>query len=165
MGDADRGQRAGPLESAPRPCRRDPVGAAAAAVLDDPVRRVELDDRVSIQTAPRPRRDAEPRPGADPGRLDPGQVEVGEEVIGEGGPRPERSAIASKARSRGTSISISALTGPIGGAILCPARLRTVTEMRKIRVARRSHATILQETREGESAIFTSVRHSAADQA
>ena len=81
--DADPGQPARPLEQLPDRRRRDPVRAAAAAVLDDPVGRVELvDRRVHPDRAPA-RADPEAGAGADAGGLDPGQVEAGEEVVGE----------------------------------------------------------------------------------
>ena len=103
----------GPSSQLPDRGRGDPVRAPAAAVLDDPVRLLELGDRrVHPERARGEGLEAEPGAGADPRGVDPRQVEVGEEVVGEGG-AAARSHEPSKPPLAGTSISISALTGPI----------------------------------------------------
>jgi hypothetical protein len=76
----------GAVQKETRTLASDPgPSVSSQAVVDDPVRRVELDDR-RVRPGPVQRHfEAKPRPGAQPRRLDPGEVEAGDEVVGEGG--------------------------------------------------------------------------------
>ena len=112
---------AGTLGQLPERDRGDAVEATAATVLDQPVRRLGLDDRRVHPDPPRPHGDAKARPRTDPGRLDPGEVEVGEEVVGEGRPQGEIGDRLEGALARHVDLDLCADRAH-GGAILCPRR-------------------------------------------
>ena len=158
-------ERRGPWSATPGPSRssqsggrRDPVGAAAAAVLDDPVRlrRARRSSCPSRPPAARPElRNRAPAPTP----VDSIRVRwksARKWSVKEG--RRARSAIASKTRSRGTSISISALTGPIGGAILVAQRwpancVQSAAKRLRMRCSCTAR-TIIAEAPEGGSHLY-----------
>ena len=122
-GDAHRDQRARALEQLPDRGRRDPVAAAAAAALDDPLRLLGLDDRGVHPDRARRQPDAEPCPGADARESirvrwkseTKWSVKAGRGESRRSARRPARA----ERRSR-----LAALTGPMAGAILEPVGAR-----------------------------------------